>query len=229
VDLTKVEDRKLADGLRVRVYTPSDPAPKPALVYFHGGGSVLGAPETIDAPCRRLTNASGCVVVSVDYRRAPEHHFPAPAEDCYAATRYVAEHAEGFGVNPRRIAVGGDSAGGNLAAAVALMARDRGGPSLAFQLLVCPVTDYSFDSPSYRTFGRGYTLTEAAMRWYWAPSEPEIGSARASPSLKGAIPPGQPMTQDVRDPKTGYRSVIETFLRGPVPALSQISRPGAPR
>ena len=173
----KVEDRTLPGGRRVRVYTPPGSGSKGALVYFHGGGWVLGSPETIEAPCRRLANASGCVVISVDYRRAPEHHFPTPAEDCYAATRYVAEHADGFGINPRRIAVGGDSAGGNLAAAVTLMARDRGGPSLAFQLLVYPVTDYSFDSPSYHSFGHGYTLTEAAMRWFWAQylARPEDG------------------------------------------------------
>ena len=163
----KVEDRTLPGGTRVRIYTPAGPGPKPALIYFHGGGWVLGSPETIDAPCRRLANASGCVVVSVDYRLAPEHHFPKPLDDCYAATAYVAEHAASFGVDARRIAVGGDSAGGNLAAAVTLMARDRGGPALAFQLLVYPVTDHAFDTPSYRAFGKGYALTETAMRWFW--------------------------------------------------------------
>lgn len=208
----KVEDRALPGGIRVRVYTPSGQVPKPALVYFHGGGWVLGAPETIDAPCRRLANASGCVVVSVDYRRAPEHHFPVPAEDCYAATRYVAEHAKDFGVNPRRIAIGGDSAGGNLAAAVALMARDRGGPSLAFQLLIYPVMDYSFDAPSYRTFGHGYTLTEAAMRWFWGQylARPEDGrNPLASPlraDLRG-LPPALVLTAEfdpLRDEGEAY-------------------------
>ena len=161
----KVEDRTLPGGTRVRIYTPSGPGPKPALVYFHGGGWVLGSPATIDAPCRRLANASGCVVVSVDYALAPEHHFPKPLDDCYAATAYVAGHAASFGVDARRIAVGGDSAGGNLAAAVTLMARERGGPAIAFQLLVYPVTDHAFDTPSYRAFGMGYGFwTEAAMR-----------------------------------------------------------------
>jgi len=165
--VAKIEDRTLKGGLRVRVYTPAGPGPKPALVYFHGGGWVLGSPETIDAPCRRLANRSGCVVISVDYRRPPEHPFPTPLEDCYAATRYAAGLGAELGAGARRIAVGGDSAGGNLAAAVALLARDRGGPPLAFQLLICPVTDHAFDTPSYRAFGRGYGLTEAAMRWFW--------------------------------------------------------------
>ena len=140
-------------------------------------------------PCRRLANASGCVVVSVDYRLAPEHHFPKPLDDCYAATAYVAGHAASFGVDARRIAVGGDSAGGNLAAAVTLMARDRGGPALAFQLLVYPVTDHAFDTPSYRAFGKGYGLTEAAMRWFWAQylAHPEDGKKPLASPLRADL------------------------------------------
>jgi putative heme-binding domain-containing protein len=167
VAVAKIEDRTLPDGIRVRVYTPAGPASKPALIYFHGGGWVLGSPETMDAPCRRLANASGCVVISVDYHLAPESHFPKPLEDCYRATAYVAGHAASFGVDAGKIAVGGDSAGGNLAAAVALLARERGGPKLAFQLVVYPVTNHAFDTPSYRAFGQGFGLTEAAMRWFW--------------------------------------------------------------
>ena len=183
----KIEDRVLPAGLRVRVYTPVGPGPKPALIYFHGGGWVLGGPETIDGPCRRLANASGCVVISVDYRRPPEHRFPAPLDDCFAATRYVAGHVAEFGVDAARIAVGGDSAGGNLAAAVTLLARDKGGPFLAFQLLVYPVTNHAFDTPSYRAFGRGYGLSEAAMRWYWGQyvSAPRARSRPAGLALAG--------------------------------------------
>ncbi len=96
----KVEDRAPPLGPAPRVYTPAGPSPKPGLVYFHGGGWVLGSPDTVDAPCRRLANASGCVVISVDYRLAPEHHFPTPLDDCYTATKYVAEHAADFGVDP---------------------------------------------------------------------------------------------------------------------------------
>jgi acetyl esterase len=182
----KVEDRTLPGGLRVRVYTPAGPVPKPALIYFHGGGWVIGSPDTIDAPCRKLANASGCVIVSVDYRKAPEHRFPTPLEDCYAATRYVAEHADEFGADARRIAVGGDSAGGNLAAGVTLLARDRHGPALAFQLLVYPVIAHAFDTSSYRSFGHGYGLTESAMRWFWDQylARPEDGqNSLAAPLL----------------------------------------------
>ena len=208
----KIEDRVLPAGPRVRVYTPVGPGPKPALIYFHGGGWVLGGPETIDGPCRRLANASGCVVISVDYRRSPEHRFPAPLDDCFAATRYVAGHAAEFGVDAARIAVGGDSAGGNLAAAVTLLARDKGGPRLAFQLLVYPVTNHAFDTPSYRAFGRGYGLSEAAMRWYWGQyvSRPELGrDPLASPlraDLRG-LPPAFILTAEfdpLRDEGEAY-------------------------
>src|SRR5439155_8741182 len=133
----------------VRVYTPRGTAPRPTLVYFHGGGWVTGDVETHDGICRTLANAAGCLVASVDYRCAPEFAYPVAAEDCYAATRWVVEHARELGADPRRLAVCGDSAGGNLAAVVALMARDRGGPALAFQALVYPVTDCDFSRPSY--------------------------------------------------------------------------------
>jgi acetyl esterase len=170
-EVAKVEDRTIPgpSGVQIpfRIYTPSGQGPLPVLAYFHGGGWVIGNLETVDAPCRALANGAGCVVVSVDYRLAPEHTFPAAAEDCYAATRWVAEHAAELGGDPRRIAVGGDSAGGNLAAVVSLMARDRGGPALVFQLLVYPVTDYSYDTPSYQENAEGYLLTRGAMVWFW--------------------------------------------------------------
>ena len=184
--VAKVEDRNLPNGRRVRIYTPEGTGPKPALVYFHGGGWVLGSPETMDRPCRRLARASGCVVVSVDYRLAPEAHFPEPALDCYDATAYVARNAGVLGVDAARIAVGGDSAGGNLAAAVTLLARERKGPALAFQLLIYPVTNHVFDTSSYRAFGQGYGLTGSAMRWFWDQylARPEDGAQPlASPLL----------------------------------------------
>src|SRR5205823_5254173 len=139
----------------------------PALVFFHGGGWVVGSIDGSDATCRSLANAAGCVVVSVDYRLAPEHKFPAAAEDCYAATRWVADNAGAIGVDPARIAVGGVSAGGNLAAVAALMARDRGGPPLVHQLLVVPVTDRDFTTASYRENAAGYGLTKESMLWFW--------------------------------------------------------------
>jgi acetyl esterase len=163
-------DRRIpgpAGEIPVRIYTPSAPAPLPLLVYFHGGGWVLGGLDTHDSTCRELASGAGCVVVSVDYRLAPEHKFPAAAEDCYAATQWAAAHAAELGADAKRLAVGGDSAGGNLAAVVAQMARDRGGPALVFQLLIYPVISATFDTASYRDNAEGYLLTAGDMRWFW--------------------------------------------------------------
>ena len=168
--VAKVVDRQIPgpDGeLTVRVYTPFGTGPFPLLTYFHGGGFVLCNLDSHDSTCRELTNAAQCVVVSVDYRLAPEAPFPAAPEDCYAATRWVAENAREIDGDPERLAVGGDSAGGNLAAVVALMARDRGGPALVHQLLIYPVTDYAFDTPSYVENAEGYFLTREMMQWFW--------------------------------------------------------------
>jgi putative heme-binding domain-containing protein len=214
----KVEDRILPGGTRVRVYTPAGAGLKAALVYFHGGGWVLGSPETIDAPCRRLANASGCTVFSVDYRLSPEHHFPKPVDDCCAATAHIAKHAASFGVDARRIAVGGDSAGGNLAAAVTLLARDRGGPALAFQLLVYPVTDHSFETPSYHAFASGFGLTEAAMRWFWAQylAHPDDGTKPLASPLRAdlrGLPPAFVLTAEfdpLRDEGEAYAARLRS-------------------
>lgn len=159
--------------LSVRAYTPPE-APgsprddeRPVLVYFHGGGWVRGDLDTHDGLCRLLAGAADCVVVSVDYRRAPEYPFPTPVHDAYAATAWAAEHAELVGGDPDRIAVGGDSAGGNLAAAVTLLARERDGPDIGHQTLLYPVTDYDLDTDSYHENADGYLLSRASMRWYW--------------------------------------------------------------
>ena len=173
-----------AGPIPVRIYVPAGPAPKPALVYFHGGGWARGNLDTHDILCRALANGGGCVVVSVDYRMAPEHTFPAAIDDSVAATRWVAEHAEQIGVDPTRLAVGGDSAGGNLAAAVALVLRDEGGPALVHQLLIYPVTDYNLDTRSYLDNAEGYNLTREAMRFYWRlylRDESDAEDQRASP------------------------------------------------
>jgi acetyl esterase len=150
----------------VRVYRPTLAQDLPALVFFHGGGFVVCDLDSHDRLCRNLANASGAVVVSVDYRLAPEHKFPAAADDAYGATRYVAEHPSEFGIDPNRIAVGGDSAGGNLAAVVSLMARDRGGPSIRFQLLIYPWVDVGDTSQSMREFSEDYFLTRGSMDWF---------------------------------------------------------------
>ncbi|MDP9457018.1 MAG: alpha/beta hydrolase [Actinomycetota bacterium] len=157
-----------AGEIPIRVYTPAGEGPKPVIVYFHGGGWVIGELDTVDNPLRRIANRTGAVVVSVDYRLAPEHVYPAAFDDCYAATAWVAEHAAELGGDPERVAVCGDSAGGNLAAAVAIAARDRQGPRLAAQLLIYPVTDFDFTTESYGQNGEGYLLTKGSMQWFWA-------------------------------------------------------------
>ncbi len=168
--VAKVENRTIpgpAGALPVRIYTPAGSGPFPVLVFFHGGGWVIGDLETQDGACRALANGADCVVVSVDYRLAPENKFPAAPEDTYAATKWVAANAASINADPARVAVGGDSAGGNLTAVTAQMARERGGPRLVFQLLVYPVTDGACDTASYRDNADGYLLTKDMMLWFW--------------------------------------------------------------
>lgn len=152
----------------VRLYVPAGADERaPGLVYFHGGGWVIGSPDTHENLCKALANRSGARVVSVDYRLAPEHPWPAAPEDCYAVVRHLAENGSQFGIDGARLAVAGDSAGGNLAAVVALLARDRAGPALRHQVLLYPVVDHDFERPSYRENGEGYFLTRDGMRWFW--------------------------------------------------------------
>ena len=154
--------------IAVRIYRPvSEAAALPVVVYAHGGGFVFCDLDSHDGLCRNLANRTGAVFISVDYRLAPEHPWPAAAEDLYAVTKGVADTAGALGVDADRIAVGGDSAGGNLAAVTALMARDRGGPALAAQLLLYPVIAADFDTESYRLFGAGYYNPKPALQWYW--------------------------------------------------------------
>jgi acetyl esterase len=151
----------------VRVYTPEGSPPFPIVVFFHGGGWVVGTLDTYDPLCRALAAVTPAVVVSVDYRLAPEHRWPAAVEDAYAATEWASRNAAALGGAQHRLAVAGDSAGGNLAAVVALGARDRGGPAIGFQLLVYPVLDAAGDTASWREYADGYHLTADGMRWYW--------------------------------------------------------------
>jgi acetyl esterase len=169
-DVWKIENRNIPgpfDLIPVRIYSPKSETPLPVVVYYHGGGWVVGNLDSADVLCRQLANGANCIVVSVDYRLAPEHKFPAAIEDAFAAVEWVAKNAASFHANPNLIAVGGDSAGGNLAAVVALMARDRGDFSIRFQLLINPVTHYAFESNSYRDNAEGYGLTTNTMRWFW--------------------------------------------------------------
>jgi acetyl esterase len=160
-----------ADGpagpIPLRLYRPrTDAGPLPVLVYYHGGGWVIGDLDTHDVLCRQLALGSGCAVVAVDYRMGPEHRFPAAVDDCVAATRWVAANATALGVDATRLAVGGDSAGGNLAAVVAIAAREAGGPPIAWQLLIYPATDQRRVAPSHTTNAQGYLLTADSMRYY---------------------------------------------------------------
>jgi len=169
--VTQVLERVLAapgGEIRIRLYLPEAPRPLPVLVYFFGGGWVLGSLAAADPVCRRLANATPCAVVSVSYRRAPEHPFPAGLEDCYAATRWVEEHGRELGLDTARLAVGGASAGGNLAAAVALLARERGGPQLVFQLLVYPPLDHRADTPSLLRTSDPLFFGRDDVAWCWS-------------------------------------------------------------
>jgi acetyl esterase len=153
-------------SLRVRVYRPVSDEPLPGLVWFHGGGWVVGSIGSHDPVCRHLARTTPCCVISVDYRLAPEHPFPAAVEDCWAALEWVSRETERLGVDRARLAIGGDSAGGNLAAVIALRARAARLP-LALQVLVYPVTDSDLDSPSYLEHAEGLNLTRERMEWYW--------------------------------------------------------------
>ncbi|MBB3751497.1 acetyl esterase [Mycolicibacterium sp. BK634] len=166
------------DTVGVRVYRPSASAPLPILVYAHGGGFVFCDLDSHDGLCRSLANLVPAIVVSVDYRLAPEHRWPTAAEDVLAVSRWAAAHAPELGGDAGRIAVGGDSAGGNLAAVTTLMARDRGGPTIAAQLLVYPVIDADFDTESYQRFGRGFYNPRLALQWYWDQYVPDVGDRR---------------------------------------------------
>jgi acetyl esterase len=175
VPLARIEPLSIpgaAGAIPARLYASSAARELPMLVYFHGGGWVIGSLDTHDDLCRRLARESGSLVISVDYRMAPEHKFPASVDDAFAATKWIAAHAKPLGGDPQRLAVGGDSAGGNLAAVVALLARDamlagQGGPALRFQLLIYPVVGKDFTLPSMRAYGDGLLLTATGMHWFW--------------------------------------------------------------
>lgn len=222
-----VEDRTIsgpAGPLRVRIYAPPTPAAgRPLVVFFHGGGWVVCDLDTHDAVCRRLALGADAVVVSVDYRLAPEHCFPAAPHDCVAATRWAIAHAEALGADPARWFLAGDSAGGNLAAAVSLQLRDEGGPRAAGQLLVYPVTaHHTAGFESYSAFAEGYGLTRDVMAWFWdlylgaAPDAAQAAalSPLATPLRAGdlrALPPALVLTAEydvLRDEGEAYAAAL---------------------
>ena len=183
----RVEDRIIpgpSGPIRARMTVPVgvSEGPLPALVFFHGGGFVVGSLSSHDHLCRSIAAASGVAVISVDYRLAPEHPFPAAVEDAEAATSHIAANPHEFGIDPTRLAVGGDSAGGNLAAVVALHLHARGNTSLAMQLLIYPATDCDLNTASYLENAEGYLLTRAAMSWYLDQYVPDL-SQRLDPSV----------------------------------------------
>ena len=203
----------------VRIYTPDIAKPAPALIYFHGGGWVLGDLESHDHVCRSLANRVPCVVLSVDYRLAPEAKFPAAVEDSMAATEWIAAHASELGIDAGRIAIGGDSAGGNLATVVARLARDRKGPRLIYQLLIYPGTDMRMDWPSVEENADGPLLTKPAMIWFLAQylrGEEDKLDPLASPLLAadlGGLPPAFVLTAEcdpIRDEGEAYAERLRT-------------------
>ena len=207
-----------AGELPLRIFDPGGVGARPVVVYFHGGGFLAGDLDSHDGTCRELAVASKAIVVSVDYRLAPEAIFPAAIEDCYAALLWISAQASTFGGDPGQLAVAGDSAGGNLAATVALMNRDRGGPRLAMQLLVYPVIDPSLNTESSRTNGDGYMLTWPSMLWMWSTylgGTTDSDSAYAMPtraaSLAG-LPPAVVITAEfdpLRDEGELYGALLQ--------------------
>ncbi len=218
-----VEDRTIpgpAGEMPVRVYSPAGDGPHPVVVYFHGGGFVLGDLDGHDDPCRVLTTTAEAVVVSVDYRLAPEHPFPAAVEDAYAATAWVANHTAALDADPDRLAVAGDSAGATLAAVVALAARDRGSPDLAYQTLFYPAVDFSGDAdfPSLSENAEGYFLTTDDMAYFrdhYVPSWVHHANPYLSPIEAGShadLPPATVATMGfdpLRDEGRAYVDALE--------------------
>lgn len=206
-----------AGPLRLRIYRPTGDGPAPLVAYFHGGGWVIGDIDTHDGSCRTLCHRTGSVVVSVDYRLAPENRFPAALDDCAAATAWMADHSAELGGDPGRLGVAGDSAGGNLAAAVTLRARSDGGPVLCAQALIYPAVDFTTERPSVEANGTGYLLTAEAMRWFCAQylGDHDRADPRASPLLADlrGLPPALVAVAEfdpLRDEGLAYASALAT-------------------
>lgn len=204
-EVRRIEDLSIegpAGRLSLRLYYPDAEGPLPITLYLHGGGFVFGSPQMHDNVCRCLANRAASLVVSVDYRLAPEAKFPAALDDSLAALNWVVSHARSLGGDPGRIAIAGDSAGGNLAAAIANIDAQNAAPTLCHQVLLYPVTDCRFDSPSYRARGEDYFLTTEMMQWYWnqyLPDQSAANDPRASPlraTLSPAVAPATVITAE---------------------------------
>jgi len=205
--------------------------PLPTLVYYHGGGFVIGTLETHDSTCRRLANKSRCQVISIDYRLAPEHPFPAPTDDGIAAFRHIRDNAAAFGAEPTRLAVGGDSAGGAIAAVVCQAVRDAGEAGPAFQMLIYPATDAHRQSASRQHFAEGYFLTKELMDWFWqayAPAGTDLSDVRLSPLLANdfkGLPPAFVLTAGYDPLRDEGRAYAERLIEAGV-KTTYVNYPG---
>jgi acetyl esterase len=221
-DLASVEDRTIpgpAGDLKVRVYTPLGAGPFPILVWYHGGGFTIGSLDSHDPVARNLCAQAEALTVSVDYRLAPEHKFPAAVDDSFAALQWVGEHGAELGGDPTRIAVCGDSAGGNLATVAAILARDAGGPAVAFQALIYPTTDARADYPSVRENGDSIFLSKETMDWFYEQyhdGDKDMLDWRASPILTedlSNLPPALIITAEydtLRDEGEAYAEALRS-------------------
>ncbi|MCA9511402.1 MAG: alpha/beta hydrolase [Myxococcales bacterium] len=223
IEVAKVVDRTIpgpAGEIPVRIYTPEGTGPFPLVAFFHGGGFVLCGLDSHDTLARALCRGAGAIVVSVDYRLAPESKFPAAADDCYAATKWVADHAAELGGDAERLAVAGDSAGGNLSAVTALLAKRKGGPRLVHQLLVYPVTSHEPDTDSYRENAEGYFLTADMMKWFTHhylrdakdAKDPLAAPIHATKADLAGLPPATVITAEydpLRDEGEAYGRMLE--------------------
>ena len=223
VEVAGQEDRKIpgpSGEIPIRIYSPleANGGPLPLMVFFHGGGFVVGSINTHNVTCKLLANACGCKLISVDYRMAPGSKFPIPVLDCWAATQWAAENAAELGADASRLAVAGDSAGGNLAAVMTQIARQEGGPSIAYQMLIYPVTDTGNDTESRNEFATGYFLEKAGMDWFhdqYTSSETDWADFRCSP-LKAedfsGLPPAHVVTagfDPLRDEGIAYADKLK--------------------
>jgi acetyl esterase len=209
--------------IELRVYYPEGDGARPAHLYLHGGGFWLGSIDSSDGPARETCVRAGVVVVSVGYRLAPEHPFPIAPEDCFAALCFVAENAAELGIDGRRLSIGGDSAGGNLAAVVALMTRDRNGPEIALQVLGFPVTDLTMSQPSVHELANGYLLTRAGMeeyRTHYLADPAQMTNPYASPLLAGdlsGVAPALVMTMEFDPLRDEGEALARRLIEAGVP------------
>lgn len=226
--VARVVDRTVpgpSGPIPVRVYTPAGAGPHPLLVYIHGGGWVIATMKTYDSSPRALANLAKCVVVSLEYRKGPEHRFPAAHEDSYAATQYIMHHASAFGADPKHVAICGESAGGNLASAVCMMARDRHGTMPVYQVLVYPITNYGFDTPSYIENANAKPLNKPMMQWFFqkylrTPADganPYVSILR-SPNLKG-LPPATVITAQIDPLRSEGKAYADRLRSSGIPVV----------